>query len=503
MLDSLDWLRSPLAILFVFGIVVFVHEFGHFLAAKWMGVYAPRFSIGFGPALWRRRWGETEYIVAALPLGGYVRMASRDDETMAMLEGGGEKPAHAPDSVGGSGAQVVPDESVGLGQRRRGRRDYDPEALAPFGPKPVPEHRMFESKSLPARLFIMLAGVTMNILLAFVVLSGLAFRSGEMILHTRVVGAVSPLPAVPQLASQLRAGDTIQAVNGQPVENWNEIIERVQDSPSEPIVLRTNRGEVTIPVGENGISRNDILIAIQPFLPPVIDVVAPDRPGERGGLRPGDSIVAVSSEPVGSWPQVVAKIESAPGQELIFEVVRDGTRQALRIRPDSTRQQNPVSGREEFVGKIGASRRVSSLEEQRALSLGSAVAAGWRSTWGLTGLVIEFVKDLFTGQVSLRGVGGPITIARASAEAARSGFERLLQLTAFLSINLAVLNLLPIPILDGGQIVLNIVEAARGSAFSTRTREYILRFGLLIILLIFSLAMYNDITSWVRDLVAR
>src|SRR5829696_5900664 len=134
---------SILAPILVFGLVVFVHELGHFLAAKWLGVYAPRFSIGFGPALFRRRRGETEYILAAFPLGGYVRMASRHDETAAALEGGSEEAA-----------------KLAASDPR-----YDPNAMIPFGPLPVPEHRWFESKPLPARLYILLAGVTMNILL--------------------------------------------------------------------------------------------------------------------------------------------------------------------------------------------------------------------------------------------------------------------------------------------------------------------------------------------------
>src|SRR5689334_12012635 len=143
-----------LAPLLVFGLVVFVHELGHFLAAKAVGVYAPRFSIGFGPALWRHRWGETEYVLALLPLGGYVRMASREDQATAFLEGGSEESQQVPE-VGGN---AVPPVVAGS----EGGRDWDPNAMKPFGPKPIPEHRWFESKPLVARLFIMIAGVTMN-----------------------------------------------------------------------------------------------------------------------------------------------------------------------------------------------------------------------------------------------------------------------------------------------------------------------------------------------------
>src|SRR5688572_25325639 len=142
-------LQNLLAFIFVFGIVVFVHELGHFIAAKLTGVYAPKFSIGFGPGP-RRRWGETEYILGVIPLGGYVRMASREDEATAFLEGGSEESAA---------------KRIESGETPR-PKDWDPNAMIPFGPKPVPAHRWFESKSLPQRLFILVAGVTMNALLA-------------------------------------------------------------------------------------------------------------------------------------------------------------------------------------------------------------------------------------------------------------------------------------------------------------------------------------------------
>ncbi len=155
---SFSWLAPVI----VFGIVIFVHELGHFLAAKRFRVYAPRFSVGFGPALWRRRRGETEYIVAAVPLGGYVRMASKDDESTAFLEGGGEE-AIAREQEGGA----------------KKPKDWDPEAMIPHGPKSIPPDRWFESKPLWQRIVILLAGVTMNILLAWVVTVGTVAAYGE------------------------------------------------------------------------------------------------------------------------------------------------------------------------------------------------------------------------------------------------------------------------------------------------------------------------------------
>ena len=177
----------------------------------------------------------------------------------------------------------------------------------------------------------------------------------------------------------------------------------------------------------------------------------------------------------------------------MLEVVRNGARETLPVRPDSTPQRDPMTGRDTVVGKIGAAVRPAEVREP--IPLTRAVSAGWRTTWALAGSVVGVVQGLFTGAFSLNQLGGPIAIARASADAAKSGLERVLELLAFLSINVAVLNLLPIPILDGGQILLNIVEAVRGSAFSARTREYILRAGVLAIALLFVLVMFNDIKN--------
>lgn len=485
----LDVLRSFLAIVIVFGLVIFIHELGHFLAAKAMGVYAPRFSIGFGPALWSRKWGETEYVLAAIPLGGYVRMASRDDEAMALIEGGGEHPAPAPEALEGEGE--------GSGKRRP--RWYDPNALAPFGPKPVPEHRWFESKSLPARLLIMVAGVTMNMLLGFVVLVGLTLSLGQAVIRTRVIGAVYEIPGAPQLARALAVGDTILAVNDVPVQTWNDVLAGIDSGRASTVTIRTHRDQVAIPVGRGtGVTRNQLAYAIQPATAPVIDEVAPGGPADRAGLQPGDSIVEVGGRPVRSWAETVSRIEASPGQPLSFAVVRRGERTTLTIRPDSTPQVDPITGKEEIVGKIGAARRIAG--ERVPISVGRAIGAGWNETWGIVGAVVDAVRDLVTGQTSLRQLNGPIAIGRASAAAAKRGWSNVMYLLALVSINIAIFNLLPIPILDGGQIVMNVVESAKGSALSLRTREYLLRFGIAAIALLFVIVLYNDITSWVKNL---
>ena len=396
---------SWLAPILVFGLVVLVHELGHFMAAKWLGVYAPRFSIGFGPALWRRRFGETEYILAALPLGGYVRMASREDEATAFLEGGGEE-SKVP-AVGASSSPTITGEHHAVGAARKG---WDPEAMVPFGPRPVPEDRWFESKPLWGRVVIMTAGVAMNAVLALVVSTGLYAGYGRA------------------------------------------------------------------------------------YVPAVVDSVVAGRPAERAGLQKGDSIVSVDGQAIRRWTEVTERVSEAAGRELAFGIVRDGRPMTIRVTPELSADTSDI-GTPVQVGRIGAAspRRVA----RESMGLGESAVAGWHSTWAMGTAVIRVVGGLVTGKVSVSQLGGPITIGRVSVEAARSGLEALFSLIAFLSINVAVLNLLPIPILDGGQILINLAEGVKGRAFSARTREYIMRAGLVLIALLFALVMFNDVKGLV------
>lgn len=472
---------AVLAPIIVFGLVIFVHELGHFIAAKLTGVYAPRFSIGFGPALFRRRRGETEYVLAVLPLGGYVRMASRHDAETAFIEGGSEE-----------GDALKP-----------GDAGYDPEAMRPFGPKAVPEHRWFESKPLAARLFIMIAGVAMNVLLAFVVLTALTMTYGEPVVQTRVVGAIHVPPAVPALAA-IRRGDTIVAVNGTRVRSWNDIADRIAAAAPGTLALTTQRGDVRVPVGRGGggePTAQQVLGALDFFVPPVIGDVLPGSAAARAGLRAGDSIVTIAHAPIGGWSDLQDRVSTSAGVPLPFEIVRRGRQMTLTITPEAQQSKDRATSTMRSVGKIGAMAANNSVREP--LSFGSAVSAGARRTWGIATQIVDVVRGLLTREVSVRQLGGPIAITRASVAAAQSGLETLLALIAILSVNVAVLNLLPIPILDGGQILINVAEAAKGSPFSTRTREYILRFGLVAILLIFAMSTFNDVVMGVKDIVAR
>ena len=479
MLSKLPWLGP----LIVFGLVVFVHELGHFLAAKAFGVYAPRFSIGFGTAILRKRFGETEYILAALPLGGYVRMASRDDEATAFIEGGSEEGAHRPETD----------------------KSYDPNGMVPFGPRPVPAHRWFESKPLWQRLVIMLAGVTMNIVLALVVATALIKSEGRRITETRAIGAVDSVSWAPELRRQLVVGDTIVSVGGQTVATWNDVQQQISSAPDSLLAIRTQRGTIVLPAGAaHSVRRADLVNALVPFLPPVIGKVERGTPAWRGGLRAGDSLVAVGGTPMRTWMDMTAIVSASPGKPVAFTVARSGEVHSLTVKPESTQTRNPATKATTYRGMIGVTLKDVSRHEP--IGLAEAASAGWRGTWASTGMVIGAVRDLFTGRAPVSQLGGLITITTASVAAARDGATQLFALLAFLSINLAVMNLLPIPILDGGQIVMNIAEAVKGSPFSMRTRENIMRVGLLAIGLLFVVVTFNDLrrlAGAARDLLTR
>lgn len=385
---------SWLAPLLVLGIVIFVHELGHFLAAKWAGVYAPRFSLGWGSPLWSFRRGETEYALSWLPIGGYVRMASKEDETASSLEGGGE----------GEGAERS--------------KHWDEHSMIPHGPKPIPSDRWFESKPLYKRLVIMLAGVFMNVVLALAVSS------------------------------------SVFAVYG------------------------------------------------RAYLPAVADTVVAGSPAAAAGMLKGDSIIAIDGKAAARWEEVLAIVAAAPGKELAIEVGRSGSTTTLRVTPESQEGVDPATGQPGQVGKIGVGVRQDVALEP--ISLGEAAVTGWNWTWSRGGEVLRILGGLIRGRVSVSQLGGPIEIARSSVVAAQAGVENMWLLVAFLSINLAILNLLPIPLLDGGQILLQVAEsgwrALGRNAFSPMVREWYARVGLAAIGILFLTVTFNDlkrmITGW-------
>ncbi|MDQ8145002.1 MAG: RIP metalloprotease RseP [Gemmatimonadota bacterium] len=373
---------SWLAPLLVLGLVVFVHELGHFLAAKWAGVYAPRFSLGWGAPLWSVRRGETEYALSWLPIGGYVRMASKEDETAAVLEGGAESP-----------------------EAERSRH-WDDRSMIPHGPLSIPADRWFESKSLVRRLVILLAGVTMNVLLAVAVSVGVVATYG------------------------------------------------------------------------------------QPLVPPVVDSVVAGKPAAAAGVRAGDRVIAIDGTTVTRWEEVVSVISEAAGRAVTLRVLRGADTVPLVVTPAVESVTGP-DGATARVGRIGVAVRQG--VERAPVDAATAVRLGWTATWGMAGSVVQVLGRLVTGDVSVNQLGGPLEIARSSVAAAQSGAEALWSLIAFLSINLAVLNLLPIPLLDGGQILLQIAETAYRRPLPLVVKEWYARIGLAAIGTLFLFVTFNDL----------
>jgi regulator of sigma E protease len=299
------------------------------------------------------------------------------------------------------------------------------------------------------------------------------------------------LPNAPAFA-QLQPGDTILAVNGLPVRNWEDAVRGIAAS-KDSVVLRTSRATVRQPLGGSAPLPEQILTSLDFERPAVLDAILPGGRADQAGLQSGDSIVAIDGRPVSTWGQLVGVVSAAPERALRLTLVRQQRTLDVTVTPKAT-PDTLAAAQIRTVGKIGASSRIPTDREQ--MPFGTAVAAGSRMTLFMAGAIVDIVKKLVTREISVSQLSGPVGITRMSVEAARSGLESLLTLIALLSVNVAILNMLPIPILDGGQIVINVLESAKGKPFSLRTREYILRFGLLAIALLFVVVMYNDTHGW-------
>jgi regulator of sigma E protease len=327
--------------------------------------------------------------------------------------------------------------------------------------------------------------------LAIVVMTAIAQVSGRSILRTRVVGRVDAPAWASQMATAIAPGDTIVAVNGTRVATWNDIGDALVTSPETTVTITTNRGSVSVAAGPAaGERRGDLLDALLPWYPPVAGQVIAGKPAAKAGLQTGDTLVSIDSTPIRNFGDLIGVVSPAAGKPLLFTIRRGAETKQMTIVPDSQPAESTDSVKH-YVGKVGIGQADIAVHE--AIGFPEAVSAGWGMTWGNVALVGSFLKHLASGQASMRDMGGPIAITQASVEAARGGAIRLFGLLAFLSVNLAVMNLLPIPILDGGQIVMNVAESIKGRPFSLRTKENFARVGLLAIALLFVVVMFNDV----------
>ena len=456
----LHLLTTLAALAVVLGVLVFVHEAGHFMAAKWAGIYVHRFSLGLGAPIRALSFtrGETEYSVSWLPLGGYVKMASREEEaTSAALEGG-------------------------------------------TPPVAVPADRMFEAKPVWKRMVVILAGVTMNAVFAFLVYSGLAFATGEQLVEETRIGAVVPsmIPAGADALRSLKVGDRIVSVAGAPVTTWDEIVERIQNTRTSAIAIGLADGrQVQLNIHPDALKeRMQASAVLQPFAPPVVSQVVDGQPAARAGVQAGDTVLAIDGQPITQWREVPPLIERRVEAPVTLSLARGASHLELTM---TTRRETVTdsSGARHAVGRVGVGGGLPTLRT-RPLGVGGALVEGWSRTVDASTQVWRTLRGLVSGRVAGRELGGPILIGQLAGQTARMGPEAFLSFMALISINLAVLNLLPVPVLDGGQFMFLLGEAVLRRPLPLKLRERLTMVGLALIVCLMVFAFWNDIRRLVE-----
>jgi regulator of sigma E protease len=441
-----------LAFVVALGLLIVVHEFGHFWVAQRMGVKVLRFSVGFGRPLISRRWGsdQTEFVVSAIPLGGYVRMLGEHDD------------------------------------------DYRPEEA----------HRAFGEKSVARRIAIVIAGPLFNLVFA-VIAFWLVFLIGMEGLRP-VIGGVAPQSMAEQAGFQ--RGDELVALDGKTVQTWSEhrmyLFRRALDRAEVVFTVRKESGEVVdrpldlakIPVSEIDaglISRGIGLFAYMPEIPAVMDTIEPG-PALEAGLLPGDRIEAVDGKRVENWRAFAMAIRERPGQATTLTINRGDERIVLTVVP----REESINGKK--IGLIGVRPRVPELPETMRASVRhgpfKALAVAVDQTWTMSALTLEMFYRMLKLEVSTKNISGPLTIAQAAGYSAQLGIDRFLMFLAVVSISLGVLNLLPIPVLDGGHLMYYLIEAVRGKPLPENIQVFGQQIGIFLLICLMVLAFYNDIT---------
>lgn len=432
-----------LAFAFVIGVLVFVHELGHFLAARRVGVRVLAFSIGFGPRLVGFTRGGTEYKIAAIPLGGFVKMAGESTE----------------DSRSGA-----PDE--------------------------------FLSKSKWERFQVLIAGPAMNVALAILVLWGVLLQGADIPAYRDMPPVVGAMEAdAPALKAGVEVGDRILRVDDRAVDTWDDFLMTIAGKARREVALLVDRGgeQKTLTVVPKAVGKYEIgEIGVLPSTHPHIRSVTAGDPAEKAGLKAGDVILAVNGETVSFARQLSELISRHEGREILIRYQRDGQQRDVAITP-------VARGEKLWVIGIGISDQLTHVDPGVFEALKMSVVQNWEAT----GLIFRTLGGLFTGETSPRQLMGPVGIASLSGESAQAGILPLLALLASISLNLGLLNLLPIPVLDGGHILILLLEGVARRDFSMRVKERMLLAGFVLLMLLMVTVIYNDLTRirWVENLM--
>ena len=438
------------------GVLIAVHEFGHFWVARRLGVKVLRFSIGFGKPLWSRRVGEDrmELAIGAFPFGGYVKML---DET----EG-----------------EVPPQEL----------------------------HRAFNRQKVWKRMAVVVAGPLFNFLFAILAYWAVYMIGVEGI--KPVVGKVTESSIAQQAG--FRAGDVILSIDGKEVQSWDQrrlyLFQRALDRARVNVEVRDAQGNVetrlldlsSLPVQEINASLLERGIGLIGFFPEPLPVIGAMEPGPAAsaGMKIGDRLVEINGEPMPSWERLVEVISKSPGKTVNITVEREGARHDFKVTPDAVEQGGQT------IGRINIRPQFTDIPEAMRVKVRFGVAEalieGARNTWSMSVLTLEMLYRMLKLEVSARNISGPITIAQYAGYSAKVGVEQFVLFLAVISISLGVLNLLPIPVLDGGHLMYYIIESIKGSPLSERTMMLGQQVGVALLGGLMMLAFYNDLTRIFR-----
>ena len=443
-------LHTLIAFIVALGLLIVVHEYGHYLIARLCGVKVLRFSVGFGRPLITKQLKETEWVIAAIPFGGYVKML---DEREGPVE-------------------------------------------------PHEAHRAFNRQGVGRRFAIVVAGPVANFLFAIAVYAGL-FMYG--LPEARPVLGAAPEGTV-AAAAGLRPGDTVRSIEGEAITTWQELRWRVLQAALQRKQLRLeienergHLGSATLDlrsfpaddVESDALERIGLRL-FRPPLDPVIGQVVAGGAAERAGLAPGDRVLEVDGKPVATWEALVAAVQAKPEAALQLTVERAGARRAVEVVPAA------VNAGQKRIGRIGAAPQLPPAHADKMVvrvqhGLGESLWKALVKTGDIAVFSLKMLGKMLLGEVSWKHLSGPVTIADFAGQSAAMGWVSYVTFLALISISLGVLNLLPIPLLDGGHLMYYAIEIVKGSPVSERTMELGQRVGLALLLVMMAFAFYNDL----------